>query len=102
MILISDLNPSKSWAAAPHHVEGVPTQVYIFFILFSLVIGIYIFTLAKKEKKKGHVNNRLLEIESIIKSTKNHPIPEVVSSFYDLEYYPKILAANQSPTSEVL
>lgn len=72
-VILNDLNPSKSWASTPHHVEGVPTQVYIFFIFSCVVVGIYVFFLIKKDKKKGYTNNRLLKIESILKSIKKPP-----------------------------
>lgn len=70
---MNDLNPSKSWAARPHHVEGVPPIVYFFFLLFCLIVGIYIFYQIRKEKNKNPLNRRLLEIEAIIKARKKPP-----------------------------
>jgi|GEM_PF-6812920 hypothetical protein len=57
----------------PHHVEGVPPIVYLVFILFCLVVGIYVYYLIRKEKVKSHSNARLLKIETIIKSIKKPP-----------------------------
>ncbi|SFU05416.1 hypothetical protein SAMN04489724_3655 [Algoriphagus locisalis] len=68
-----NLNPSKSWASIPHHVEGVPPIVYFIFILFCLIIGFYIYYLIKKDRKQDYINSRLLKIEAILKSIKKPP-----------------------------
>lgn len=70
---IENLNPSKSWASTPHHVEGVPIVVYLIFILLFLIIGFYFFWLIKKDKNKNKINPRLLKIEEILKSIKKPP-----------------------------
>ncbi len=67
------MNPSKSWAAMPHHVEGVPTIVYIFFILICLLFGYYIFSRMKKDKKNPPLNSKMKVIEQTIKSLKKPP-----------------------------
>ncbi|MDR7131118.1 putative membrane protein [Algoriphagus sp. 4150] len=70
---MNDLNPSKSWASTPHHVEGVPPIIYLIFILFCLIVGLYVFYQIKKDKTKSHINSRLLKIEEILKSLKRPP-----------------------------
>jgi uncharacterized membrane protein len=67
---MSDLNPSKSWAATPHHVEGVPPIVYFCFIIILLFLVLYIYYRIKKEKAKKTPSLKQQTIMNALKATK--------------------------------
>lgn len=70
---MNDLNPSKSWAATPHHIEGVPPIVYFYFIIILLFLGLYIYYRIKKEKLKQTPSLKQQIIMNALKSTKKPP-----------------------------